>query len=132
MSLDLHTRNLAFTIPSLHALREEDLLQKLGRPETGIVERKDGQPIVPNMPQYLVRPTSYPINIKSSSSSIKIIDFGQSFLHDECPGALRTPLPVRAPEIIFKDRVDYRVDLWSMGCLVSLTSAKQALERLDG
>jgi len=71
------------------------------------------------MPRYLVRPTSYPIDSKSSFSSIKIIDFGQSFLHDKCPGNLRTPLPIRAPEIIFKDKVDYRVDLWSMGCLVS-------------
>jgi len=80
------------------------------------------------MPRYLVRPTSYPIDIKSSSRSIKIIDFGQSFLHDQCPGTLRTPLPVRAPEVIFKDKVDYRVDLWSIGCLVSPTSAMQALE----
>ena len=100
-------------------MREEDFLRKFGQPETGTVQRKDGQPIGPNMPRYLVRPTSYPIDIKPSSSSIKIIDFGQSFLHDECPGALRTPLPVRAPEIIFKDKVDCRVDLWSMGCLVS-------------
>jgi len=113
-------------------LREEDFLRKLGRPETGAVQSRDGQPIGPNMPRYLVRPTSYLVDIKSPSSSIKIIDFGQSFLHDECPDALRTPLPVRAPEIIFKDKVDYRVDLWSMGCLVSPTSAMQALERLDG
>ena len=84
------------------------------------------------MPRYLVRPTYYPIDIKSSSSLIKIIDFGQSFLHDECPGALRTPLPVRAPEIIFKDKVDSRVDLWSMGCMVSPTYAMPALGLLDG
>lgn len=58
----------------------------------------------------------------SSLNSIKIVDFGQSFSNDECPGTLNTPLPVRAPEIIFKDRIDYRVDLWSMACLVSATS----------
>jgi serine/threonine-protein kinase SRPK3 len=79
------------------------------------------------MPRYLVRPTSYPIDIKSSFRSIKIVDFGQSFLRGECPGVLNTPLPVRAPEIIFKDKVDYRVDLWSMGCLVSSAFALQTL-----
>jgi serine/threonine-protein kinase SRPK3 len=65
---------------------------------------------------------------KSSLRSIKIVDFGQSFLSDECPGALNTPLPVRAPEIIFRDRVDYRVDLWSTGCLVSSASWTQCLD----
>ncbi|KAJ4985972.1 protein kinase domain-containing protein [Stagonosporopsis vannaccii] len=115
---DLHTRNLAFAIPSVQALREDDFLQKLGEPETGIVQRKDGQPLGPAVPRYLVKPTSYPIDVKSSLKSIKIVDFGQSFLSDDCPGTLNTPLPVRAPEIIFRDIVNYRVDLWSMGCLL--------------
>jgi serine/threonine-protein kinase SRPK3 len=116
---DLHTRNLASAIPTVQDLREEEFLQKLGQPETGKVQRKDGQPLGPGVPRYLVRPTSYPIDVKSSIGSIKIVDFGQSFLSDKCPSVLNTPLPVRAPEIIFKDKVDYRVDLWSMACLVS-------------
>jgi serine/threonine-protein kinase SRPK3 len=103
----------------VQALREEEFLQKLGQPETGSVQRKDGQPLGPGVPRYLVKPTSYPIDVKSDFRSIKIVDFGQSFLNDECPGALNTPLPVRAPEIIFKEKVDYRIDLWSMACLVS-------------
>ncbi|KAF1358487.1 kinase-like protein, partial [Lizonia empirigonia] len=115
---DLHTRNLAFAIPTVQALREEEFLQKLEQPKTGQVRRKDGQPLAPSVPRYLVKPTSYPIDLKSSFKSIKIVDFGQSFLSDECPGVLNTPLPVRAPEIIFKDKLDYRVDLWSMACLL--------------
>lgn len=118
-SLDLHTRNLAFTIPSLQALREEDFLRKLGRPETGTVQRTDGQPLGPGLPRYLVRPTSYHQDIETSFGPIKIIDFGQSFLRNEPPpDTLHTPFPYRAPEIIFRDKVDYRVDLWSMACLV--------------
>jgi serine/threonine-protein kinase SRPK3 len=104
----------------VQALREEEFLQKLGQPETGNVQRKDGQPLGLGVPRYLVKPTFYPIDVKSSFRSIKIVDFGQSFLNDECPGVLNTPLPVRAPEIIFKDKVDHRMDLWSMACLVSL------------
>lgn len=115
--LDLHTRNLAFTLPSLQSLPEEDFLRKLGRPETGTVQRTDGQPLGPGLPRYLVRPTSYHQDIETS---IKIIDFGQSFFsRDESPpDTLHTPFPYRAPEIIFQDKVDYRVDLWSMACLV--------------
>lgn len=103
----------------MQVLREEEFLQKLRQPEIGIVQRRDGQPLGPGVPRYLVKPTSYPVDIKLSFRSIKIVDFGESFLSDDCPGALNTPLPVRAPEIIFKDKVDYRVDLWSMACLVS-------------
>ncbi|KAI9679435.1 MAG: hypothetical protein M1817_005457 [Caeruleum heppii] len=115
---DLHTRNLAFTIPFVDSLREEDFLQKLGKPETGLVRRKDGKPLERGMPEYLVRPTCYPADISVSVHPIKIVDFGESFLSNEVPGTPHTPLPVRAPEIIFEDKLDHRVDLWSMGCML--------------
>lgn len=106
-------------------MREEDVFRQLGKPETGLVQRTDRQPLEPGIPQYLVKPTSYPIDIKSSFESIKIIDFGQSFWNHDSPSALHTPLPFRAPEIIFRDDLDYRVDLWSMGCMVSSASGIQ-------
>ncbi|KAK9369431.1 kinase-like domain-containing protein, partial [Lipomyces kononenkoae] len=53
-----------------------------------------------------------------SSYPIKIVDFGESFLHTTVPRTLHAPLPVRAPEVIFRDRLDYHVDLWSMGCML--------------
>lgn len=56
--LDPHTRNLAFTIPSLSALRQENFLQKLGPAEKGLVRRKGGQQLGSGLPRYLVRPTS--------------------------------------------------------------------------
>ena len=117
--LDPHTRNLAFTIPSIHSLGEEEFFQKLGNPETGLIRRKDGKPLEPGMPKYLVRPTSYPADLSVLSYPIKIVDFGESFLDNDTHDKLHTPLPVRAPEIIFGEKFDYRVDLWSMGCMVS-------------
>ncbi|OAK93702.1 kinase-like protein [Phaeosphaeriaceae sp. SRC1lsM3a] len=87
---DLHTRNLAF----------------LRQPEIGAVTRKDGKPLEPGLPAYLVRPTSYPADVSLSQQQIKIIDFGESFLDDDVPTTLHTPL------------LDYRVDLWSAGCLI--------------
>lgn len=117
--VDLHTRNLAFTIPSIHSLSEEEFFRKLGKPEIGLLKRNDGKPLETSMPRYLVRPTSYPVDLLMSSQPIKIVDFGESFLNDDIPNFLHTPLPVRAPEIIFGEKLDYRVDLWSMGCMVS-------------
>lgn len=116
----MHTRNLAFTIPSLHTLTEAELLQKLGSPDIGAVTRTDGKPLEPNLPADLVRPTSYPADIPLSQQHIKIIDFGESFLNTNVPETLHTPLCVRAPEVIFGEKLDYRVDLWSAGCMVGV------------
>jgi serine/threonine-protein kinase SRPK3 len=118
--LDMYTRNLASTIPALHLLRKDEFFQKLGNPEIGLLRRKDGGKLEPGMPKYLVRPTSYPENTSLSLHPIKIIDFGESFLNNDMPVTLHMPLPIRAPEVIFGAKLDFRVDLWSMGCTVSL------------
>jgi serine/threonine-protein kinase SRPK3 len=111
---------LTFAIPSLHTLTEAELLQKLRSPETGAVIKKDGQSLESGMPSYLVRPTSYPADVSSPQQQIKIIDFGESFSEHDVPETLHTPLCVRAPEVIFGEKLDYRVDLWSAGCMVSV------------
>ena len=72
------------------------------------------------MPAYLVRPTSYPADLSLlQQQQIKIIDFGEPFSNNDVPETLHTPLCVRAPEVIFGEKLDYRVDLWSAGCMVS-------------
>ncbi|KAJ9203259.1 hypothetical protein DTO164E3_2730 [Paecilomyces variotii] len=114
---DFDTRNLAFAMPCMD-ISEEKFIELLGTPEIGYVERGDGKALEPNIPEYIVRPASYRTFPWPSSSSIKIVDFGESFLHTTIPQTLHTPLPVRAPEVIFGDRLDYRVDLWSMGCML--------------
>ncbi|EMD59249.1 hypothetical protein COCSADRAFT_347787 [Bipolaris sorokiniana ND90Pr] len=104
---DLHTRNLAFTLPTSH---EQDLLQKLGEPETAPVRQTDRQPLEPNQPIYFVRPTAYPINPKTP------LYLNQT--HRLRPSTLYIPLYYRAPEILFNNTLNHRVDLWSMGCVL--------------
>jgi len=105
-------------VPSLDSLTEEALMNRLQPPRTGKVTRLSGKALEPGIPEYLVSPTSLPVSDLTSTSSVKIVDFGESFLSDNKPGTLHTPLVVRAPEVIFEDDWDYRVDLWSMGCMV--------------
>ncbi|KOS47027.1 hypothetical protein ACN38_g1996 [Penicillium nordicum] len=114
---DLHTRNLAFTIPYDNET-EQQFTEMLRKPEIGHVRRRDGKDLEPGIPRYIVRPTSYWMPSWNSAQSIKIVDFGGSFLGTRVPQTLHTPLPVRAPEVIFQDHIDYRVDLWSMGCML--------------
>ncbi|EDN07449.1 conserved hypothetical protein [Histoplasma mississippiense (nom. inval.)] len=115
---DLHTRNLAFTMPYMDNVTEEGFTEMLGKPEIGYVRRSDGKDLAPGIPEYIVKPTSYRTHSWNSAQSIKIIDFGESFLPTAIPQTLHTPLALRAPEVIFQDRIDYRVDLWSMGCML--------------
>ncbi|KAI1008617.1 hypothetical protein LB504_001391, partial [Fusarium proliferatum] len=120
---DLHTRNIALEIPGLHSLSEKDFMARLGEPEMGLVTRRDGKLLLLNIPTYIVLPPSFrnkDIQNLLSSPSIKIIDFGEAFFNFDAPNTLHTPLPVRAPEIVFGDRLDSRVDLWSAGCLVNI------------
>lgn len=54
---------------------------------------------------------------------IRLIDWGESFRRGEEPEELSQPVDIKAPEIIFADRLDYRVDLWSAGLVVRLLVA---------
>lgn len=111
----------------MHNLTEEEFMKMLGKPDIGLVRRTDGKDLEPGMPKHIVRPTSYQTQSWKSVESIKMLDFGESFTQTEVPETLHTALCVRAPEVIFQDRIDYRVDLWSMGCMVSGTALASIL-----
>ncbi|KAF2766562.1 kinase-like protein [Teratosphaeria nubilosa] len=113
---NLHTGNFAFSIPSVRSLPERELLQQLGDPDTAPVYRQDGKQCQKSVPEYLVRPTSWPLSRALQSAPIKLIDFGEAFSENEPPSTLHTPLVVRSPEAIFNDRLTVKSDLWSMGC----------------
>ncbi|KAF2789022.1 kinase-like protein [Melanomma pulvis-pyrius CBS 109.77] len=116
---DLHTHNLAFVVPSLHTLTEDEFIEKLGLPQIGFVARRDGRPLEPNLPPYLVQTTSYPAEVSlTRHQQIKLVDFGESFFTANAPSKVSTPLCLRPPEAFFGDRLDHRVDLWSAGCMV--------------
>lgn len=116
----MHTRNLALVVSGLDFLNEQDFIARLGEPEIGAVTRFDGGPLTDNIPTQIIRPALFRRrDLMRSCPSIKIIDFGEAFFSNNAPSTLHTPLSVRAPEIVFGDRLDHRVDLWSAGCLVN-------------
>ena len=124
---DIHTRNLAITIPGLESLDERSFFERLGSPHASPVTRLDGECLISNVPSHIVRPASFRMkDILQISPTVKIIDFGEAFFRHSVPDTLHTPLAVRAPEVIFGDTFDRRVDMWSAGCLVSpLTDMSQ-------
>jgi serine/threonine-protein kinase SRPK3 len=61
------------------------------------------------------------IHIKNDKGEypIRIIDFGEAFPHTAIPSHVNQPADVSAPELVFGEPFDYRIDLWLAGCMVS-------------
>ncbi|KAI9840326.1 MAG: hypothetical protein M1837_001773 [Sclerophora amabilis] len=112
---DLHAGNVLFTAPTITALPEEQIKRCLGEPATGAVRRRDGGPLGPSMPRYLVRPATF----RGSDTEAKIVDLGRAFFHNnDPPERLQTPCHMLAPEALFGQPLGPGVDMWSMGCLL--------------
>jgi len=109
---------MVFNLLSIGNLTEEEFIVLLGKPEIGEVRRRDGRCLESGMPEYIVRQTSQLNQLQNSAPTIKIIDFGQSFPSTAVLQILHISLSVRVPEVLFKNNIDYRIDLWSMGCMV--------------
>ena len=60
------------------------------------------------------------IMIKSySRSEVKIIDFGSScYIHDHLSSYVQSR-SYRAPEVIIGCKYDYKIDMWSLGCILA-------------
>lgn len=97
----------------------------MGKPILGEVQRDGGKPLDAGVPNYLVQSTTYPGLISSLSESTTVVDFGEAFFDMDPPDTLRTPLAVRAPEVLLGDKFDHRADLWSLGCLVCIATFYQ-------
>ncbi|KAJ4290465.1 hypothetical protein N0V90_010682 [Kalmusia sp. IMI 367209] len=116
---DIHTGNIAFREKDWDYLSEEELLSRLGNPLTCEVMRNGGGSLEIGVPRYLVEPSSLKVSKPPSPCpDMRLIDLGQAFGANDRPETLHTPLALQAPEVVFEDKWDYRVDLWSAGCTI--------------
>src|ERR1700728_1624007 len=118
---DLSVRNLAFNSTRLSHLTEEELFRVLGLPKSEEVIRLDGKPLGEGIPNQLVKSTEWigwPDEDDEDDEDIRIIDLGEAFTQDTVPESLAQPGNLQAPETIFTDRFDYRLDLWRAGLIV--------------
>ena len=54
-----------------------------------------------------------------SKSEVKVIDFGSScFIHDHLSSYVQSR-SYRAPEVILGCKYDYKIDIWSLGCILA-------------
>jgi hypothetical protein len=81
--------NILFRLPALEASPTDLLLKELGPRQVGKVERRDGAPLEPSVPEYLVEPVEYGAEIYQQLGDVELIDFG------ECTYTPRFPFPTR-------------------------------------
>jgi len=129
---DLHSGNIAFTIPGLEKQSEHDVMDYFSNPECTAVVPRVVSGATSSLPKYLVTPASmmdYMVEClgmmpDSSSICVKIMDFGNAFRSiDERPPPI-TPIFIRAPEIFFSRRSScvlddtwgMKSDIWSLAC----------------
>ncbi|PVH68316.1 kinase-like protein [Cadophora sp. DSE1049] len=115
---DISGSNLGFTCPRLAHLPQEDLFEVLGIPEFEALARVDGQPLQPGVPKQLVKKADWENWIDEDDEDIRLIDFGEAFVQGSKPDSLAQPPDLRAPETIFTDRFDHRLDLWRAGVTI--------------
>jgi serine/threonine-protein kinase SRPK3 len=99
-------------------LTENDFLKVLGVPELEELARLDGKPLDNGLPNQLVKAAGWDEWIDEDDEDLRIIDLGESFLQGAEPETLAQPGCLQAPETIFTDSFDYRLDLWRAGCVV--------------
>lgn len=63
----------------------ELLLENFGPPELGNVERRDGAPLEPGVPEYLVESAEYYVDVHDHPRDVEVIDFGECKVYDFCP-----------------------------------------------
>jgi hypothetical protein len=83
------------------------------------LKRLDNQKLDKRLPEQLVEAVSWR-NWSYKNSNLRIIDLGESFHRGAQPIKLAQPEDLRAPETVFQVDVDYRIDLWRAGLMVSL------------
>lgn len=79
-------------MPYIDDLTEERFIEMLGKPEVGYIQKRDGKCLEAGVPEFIVKPALYGNHSWNLAQDVKIIDFGESFLHTAPPETLHTPL----------------------------------------
>ncbi|KAG6831510.1 hypothetical protein H0H92_009778 [Tricholoma furcatifolium] len=123
---DFHSSNVLFNVPkSFHSWPVEKVYRYFGKPIKDSVQRADGEPITSAAPAYVVVPPDplrlAKVILKANDCTIKITDFGESFLAtDSTKPVLGTPISFAAPEVLFGDSasISPKTDIWALASLI--------------
>ncbi|GAB7342877.1 hypothetical protein MBLNU457_g0998t1 [Dothideomycetes sp. NU457] len=130
---DVSLRNIAYTSTYLGHAAEDELFEQLGQPETEDLIRNDGEALGSNLPAQLVKSTNwneFPDDRDADDVDVRLIDLGEAFAHDAIPEELAQPPELRAPEVVFTGKFDYRLYNLVLGYLPMHWSSPEVLAGL--
>ncbi|KAI9761743.1 MAG: hypothetical protein M4579_000837 [Chaenotheca gracillima] len=101
---DFKPSNILLKLADLDDWTEEEVMERLGEPETDLIETSSGEPLGPAAPPYVVLPLeTADLDPRFLQDQIMIIDFGESFDEKSPPEGLGTPIGYCSPELLFDD-----------------------------
>ncbi|KAH9874832.1 hypothetical protein J1614_004319 [Plenodomus biglobosus] len=114
---DIQPGNLLFSVQGIDEIKEGELMQD--ESTTAIpLQRLDGK-MDRWAPKNLYLKQSLHDRVKLTSELlVKLSDLGSAFWASQPPDSTVTPVALRAPELILRQRFGSGIDIWSFGCLM--------------
>ncbi|KAM3509331.1 hypothetical protein MY10362_000666 [Beauveria mimosiformis] len=115
---NLGDSNLVFTIRNL--VDDDALFEALGEePLTMELVRKDGAPLAAHMPRQFPSMPSWDSWVDEDEEDLRFVGVDRCFrTTDRMPSSEAVRCQSPAPEVLFEETYDYRVDLWDAGCMI--------------
>ncbi|KAJ8132667.1 hypothetical protein O1611_g957 [Lasiodiplodia mahajangana] len=117
---DLKPQNVLMKLDGLDTMDRDQVIELLGEPELIEVETVSGDPPQPKAPEYVVCPVSSSWCKSLISSSVAIVDFGESFFVEAPPKRPGHTAIYAAPEVFFEGSWPPGLysDIWSLACTI--------------
>ncbi|KAH0365787.1 hypothetical protein KCU65_g5776, partial [Aureobasidium melanogenum] len=123
---DIHTGNILLRLPEeIRTMDADSLYERIGRPETGTVTRKDGKPLSRHAPSEIVLPAPLPIKTKDISPSLHLpamlSDFGEAFEPPKTRRDFARTLLTSIPPESFSSKegsgcISFPPEIWTLAC----------------
>ncbi|KAJ3474308.1 hypothetical protein NLG97_g9902 [Lecanicillium saksenae] len=116
---DLSPGDVIFRVGKLQSLNRQQLFEFVGEPQVADLLREDGLPLGPHLPRQMTDSMDWANWDCKVGDKLCLVDWGEGFRHDApLNRRLSQTLHITAPETIFTDNFDHRVDLWAAGCCI--------------
>ncbi|KHO11328.1 serine/threonine protein kinase, AGC family [Metarhizium robertsii ARSEF 23] len=115
---DISSGNVAFTCYQL--LENDDELEEIPGGDPIVAEYTATEPLPSHLPKHIVSAASWNGWYDYAMEDVRLVDWGESFPTSQTATAthLAQPCDLKSPETFFVGSVDYRHDLWRVGCMI--------------
>ncbi|KAG0650382.1 Dis1-suppressing kinase [Hyphodiscus hymeniophilus] len=116
---DFTTANILLRLANMDEWSEEEIYERLGKPQIQNLHRSPSKEPNPCTPIYTINAISMKeVDPQWLSDQTMIIDFGIAFLQEQSSIYIGTPKSYCAPEFMFHSPRSVSSDIWALGCTI--------------